>query len=909
MRRLVAGLRALLGRRQIERDLDDELRGYLDAAVEQNLAAGMSREDAIRAARIRIGSIEAAKDAVRDVGWESRLEGMWQDVRHACRGLRRSPGFATIAIVTLALGIGVNTAVFSVVNGLLLRALPVAAPEQLVLLSTRENIEEGYPAGWSYSIWDQIRQRRDGFDGAIAWTVFPQQFDLAQTGERQPADGLFVSWDFFEELGVPLLAGRGFTAAEDVLAAPDGRVAVISYGFWQRQFGGAADVVGRALSLNRVPVTIVGVTPPEFFGPEVGRAFDIALPIGAAPAILNEPGWAGPAGRSYLAVMLRLRSGQSIESASAMLRGMQRQIVEGAMPKNALWGSVQDDMMKNPFTLAAAAAGTSELRRQYSRSLVTVLIIAALVLLIACANIANLLLARSTAARHEFSVRLAIGAPRWRLVQQLLVESLVLSGLGAIAGLLIAGAGSRLLVAQLSTWFDRVVLDVSIDWRVLAFTAAVSVATALLFGTIPAIRTARFAPGAALKDSLADLRTRGRVVRLRGGLVAAQVGLSLVLLVAAGLFIRSFERLGAVPLGFDSDRVLVVDVNTSRAQVDATNRGTYFQNLADAVRTIPGVTQAAVSLNTPVNRGVTAVSDFTVPGGPDLPAAQRRVIVNLVTPGWFETYGMTVRAGRVIDAHDTANAAAVVVVNEAFVKRFLPGREAVGQVVVNAMPEPEKPPVPQTIVGVVANAVDQSLRYDVYPTLYQPLVQFTMPIPLIEFGLSVRAATGSPALLARGVSSALTAVDRNLAFSFHPLADQVSAARQQERLVAWLAAFFGSLALLLAALGLHGVTSYTIERRRTEIGIRVALGAQRRDVVGLALRQTILMTVLGVLAGVAAAAAVTHYLQALLFGVAPLDPITFIAAPALLIAVALCASYLPARRATTIDPMIALRCE
>jgi predicted permease len=908
MRRFFHGLRALLRRRELEQDLDDEIRAYVDAAVERNLASGMSQEEAVRAARLGVGSVAATKDAVRDVGWESKLESIWQDVRHALRGLRRSPGFAAVAILTLALGIGINTAIFSVVNSLLLRTLPVAEPESLALVSSRRAIEQGFPAGWNYAIWEQMQRQRE-FDGAIAWSVFLHRLDLARSGERQPVDGLFVSANFFQELGVPMLAGRPFVQAEDVLGAPDTRVAVISYGFWQRRFGGAADAIGQTLFVNRVPVTVVGVAPPAFLGPEVGRAFEIAIPIGAAPVVLSQPEWAGPAGRSYLAVMLRLRSGQSVESGTAILQGVQRQIIQAAMPEKGIWGPVQDDMMKDLFSLMPASAGTSELRRQYSQSLLTVLAIAMLVLLIACANVASLLLARSTAARRELSVRLALGAPRRRLIQQLLVESLVLSGFGAVAGLLLASWGSRWLVAQLSTWFERVVLDVSLDWRVLTFTATVSVVTALLFGTMPAVRASRLAPGAALKDSPAGGSGGGRVIRLRGGLVAAQVGLSLALLITAGLLIRSFERIVDRSLGFESERVLVVDVDTSRAPMNATNRGVFLQRLADAVRAVPGVTHAGVSLNTPVNRGVTAISDFSVVGGPELPRDERRAIVNLVTPGWFETYGMLPRTGRVIDSRDTAAGAPVAVVSEEFARRFFPNQEALGRSVVTDLPDPDKGPVPITIVGIVGDAVDQSLRSDPFPTVYQPLDQFTVPLPLVEFSLSVRAASGSPALLVPGVSAAVTAFDRNLAFGFNPLADQIRAARQQERLVAWLAGLFGGLALLLATIGLHGVTSYTVERRRTEIGIRMALGAQQRDVIDLAIRQTMLMTAGGVLLGFMLAAAVTRYLQALLFGITPLDPVSFTAAAALLVAVALVACYLPARRATSIDPMNALRRE
>jgi len=913
--RLIGGLRSLFFSRRVESDLDDELRAYLDAAVDQKSHAGLSRADALRAARVEMGSLQATKDAVRDAGWESRVESVWRDIRYALRGLRRSPGFAAVAILTLALGIGANTAIFGVVNGLILRALPVTAPERLAMLSTRSAVDEGFPAGWNYAVFDQIRLRKGAFGGAIAWTVFPERFDLAQGGETEPADGLFVSWDFFQELGVPALVGRTFASDESVFSS-ESQVAVLSYGFWQRRFGGAADVVGRTLMVNRVPVTIVGVTPPEFLGPEVGRAFELALPIGSAPALLNEETWAKPEGRSYLAVMLRLKPEQSLEETSGLLRGMQRQIIAAAMPPNALWGPVQDSLLKDPFVLTPASTGTSELRRQYSQRLTTVLVIAAIVLLIACANIANLLLARATARRHEWRVRLALGAPRWRLVQQTLAESLLLSGIGAMTGLLFAAWGSRALVAQLSTWFDRIVLDVSLDWRVMTFTAVAAIATAVLFGTVPAATVSRIAPGAAVKNSVARRGFGGGALRVRSGLVAAQVALSLVLLVAAGLFIRTFEQLAAVPLGFDSDRVLVVRVNASRAVTDSGNRPDLYQRLADALAAVPGVTHAAASLNTPVNRGVTMVADFFVPGGPALPQRDQRVIVNYVTPSWFETYGVALREGRVADGRDTVRTTPVAVVSEAFARRFFPKGQAVGSFLTDALPIPDRKDVPKTVIGVVGDAVDQSLRAEPFPTLYLPLAQF-MQHPaagesfmiLPEVSLSVRAASGSPALLARSVAAALTAVDRNLGFSFQPLSDQVSAARHQERLVAWLSGFFGALALLLAAIGLYGVTSYGVAQRRTEIGIRMALGAQRRDVVGLALRQTIFMTVGGVAVGLAVSAAVTRYIEAMLFGITPLDPITFIAAPAVLAAVVGLAALIPARRAATVDPMIVLRCE
>jgi predicted permease len=910
LRRAAVGLRALFRRGHVEQDLDEELREYFEAAIDRHVSAGMSREAAMRAARIELGSVTAVKQHVREAGWESRLDDLWQDARYGVRTLRKSPGFTVVAVLTLALAIGANTAIFSIVNGLMLRALPVTAPEQLALVSTRNSANDGFPAGWNMSMWEQIRQRASSLGRPLAWSVFSERLDLAAEGEADRVDGLFVSGNFFDELGVVPVIGRGFTTAEDNLGRVESRVAVISYGLWQRRFGGDGGVVGRSMLVNRIPVTIVGVAPPAFLGPEVGRAFDIALPIGSAPLILNDESWGGPVGRSYLAVVLRLAPGQSLDSAGAALRGMQRQMIEATLPPNGIWGENQDSQLKDPFVVVPAASGISELRRQYSRAVVTILVIATLVLLIACANIASLMGARGAARSRELSLRLALGAPRRRLIQQLLVESLILASFGAVLGLLVATQASDALVAQMSTWFDRVTLDVTLDWRVVSFTVMVTIATALLFGLAPAFRASWLTPVAALKDPVSSGDAGMMRFWSRGGLVAAQVALSLLLVITAGLFIRTFDRLLAVPLGFDSNRVLVVEVDGSRTASAPGARTGLYEQLASVVTGLPAVAQAGASLNTPANHGVTLVADYTAPGMPELPPMERRAIVNFVTPGWFHTYGLPIRAGRVISAHDTRQAPLIAVANEAFARRFFPGHEAVGGTIRDASGPPERAKELRTVVGVVGNALEQSPRNEAFPTLYLPLAQWPTFFPEpAQISVSVRARSGSPVALARGVAERLMTVDRNLSFTFRPLEDQIDAARHQERLIAWLSAFFGGLALVLAAIGLFGIASSTVVRRRTEIGIRMALGAQRRDVVRLALRQTILATAAGLAIGLAAAAMLTRSLEAMLFGITPLDPVTFVAAPGVLAVVALVACFLPARRATSIDPMVALRCE
>ena len=584
-----------------------------------------------------------------------------QDLRVAIRVLRAAPVVTGIAILSLALGIGANTAIFSLVNSLLLRTLPVPEPERLVIMTTDASAGRRNTDAWNYGLWEEIRRRAPQmFDGAVAWSEPGTQNRLSLStagGEPQPVDGAYVSGDFFTTLGVPALLGRTFTSADDVRGGgPDGPVAVISYGMWQRRFGGDANVIGTSIVIERIPFTIIGVTPPEFFGAEVGRTFDVALPLNANQLIRGKDSDIDR-GSVWLYIMVRLKPGQSAEAATSLLRSVQPQIREAVVPATlppeaqdpALRQLADQVFLKNPFTLVPASMGTSQLRRRYERPLLATLVIVGLVLLIACGNIANLLLARATARRHELSVRLALGATRWRLVRLLLVEALVLAGVGALAGLVFARWAGPMLVAQLSTSVTRVTLDLSLDWRVLAFTVAVTGATAVLFGIAPAFRARRVAPIDALKEqgrgALGDARTG-----LSGSLVVAQVALSMVLIVAAGLLVGTFERLATLPLGFDSERVLIVNVDVSRAPIDPANRIPFFHQLVAAVAAVPGVARAGGSMATPVG-GSSLLGFIDLPGAPPAQPEpgpvpfwnSRMTMLNQITPGWLATYGTAVR--------------------------------------------------------------------------------------------------------------------------------------------------------------------------------------------------------------------------------------------------------------------------
>jgi predicted permease len=817
------------------------------------------------------------------------------DLRDAWRALRRTPLVTAVAILSLALGIGANTAMFSIVDALILRSLPVPHAGRLAIVSHGQDF-----SSLTNPIWEALRERASLFNGAFAWGS--ARFNLARGGEVNPVDGLYVSGAMFDLLGVSAQLGRTILPTDDQRGGgSEGLVAVISDAYWRRRYGASPDVIGQGIALGQTAFTIVGVTPPSFFGPEVGRSFDVAVPLGAEAAVRGAESSLDRRSTWWLHVMVRLRPTQTLAQATAALRAVQPQVREATMPENYRQES-RDQYLTDPLQLHPAASGTSSLRREYRRPLLTLMAVAGLVLLIACGNIANLLLARATARRHELSVRQALGASRWRLARQLLAESVLLSVVGAAVGILFAVWGSRLLVAHLSTPSEPVVLALALDWRMFGFTALVAVTTALLFGTLPALRASRVRPMEAMREQGRGNSSDGRI-GLGGGLVVAQVALSLALVVGAGLFVRTFAALSSVQLGFDRDRILVVNLSVQRNATDSLRRADLFERVRQAARATPGVSQAAISVVTPVS-GSTWNDAVWVDGAPQLPEEQRLTNINLLSPDWFATYGTRLVAGRDLDESDRAGAPLVAVVNQTFATHFFGAQNPIGQMV-RRQGNAKDPDRVYQVVGLAEDAVYASLRDTVPPTMYLALAQ-NMEGPTFA-ALSVRSEQLQPAALSRPLVEAISRVDPGLSLTVRTLASQVETSLSQERLVALLSGFFGGLALLLAGLGLYGVTAYSVSRRRAELGIRMALGSAPAGVLRLVLQRVAALVAMGVAAGAALTWGLSRLVASLLYGLSPQDPLTFAGGATLLVAVGIAAGWIPAQRASRIDPATVLR--
>jgi putative ABC transport system permease protein len=880
-------------------DLREEIETHRSLRQDALERDGFRADDAAHASRRAIGNIPLAIEDSREVWAMRALDHTRQDVRDAVRGLRKSPGFALVTIATLALGIGANTALFSIFNSLIMRPLPVRDPGRLALLAD---------GSWSYPVWQEISARADNlFDGAFTWS--DQSFDLTQDGRPVPVDGAYVSGRFFDVLGVPAFRGRMLTQADDSPASQNGLVAVVSHRFWRQHFSGADDVVGRQLTVliqrQRFPLTVVGVMPPGFSGVDVGRMADVVLPFAAEPLLQGRDSALPAVGRSWLEIMVRLKPGQTIEHATAALRSVQSQIRDAVLPGLRASPAFAARYLTDPLTLSPAGAGASGLRRQFGTPLFAMVVAVGLVLLVACTNIASLLLARVLARRGELSVRLALGATRWRLARLLFLESVLVAMIGAALGLLFAKWGSALLVQQLGTWERTVSLDLALDWRVLVFTATLSCLCAISAGVAPMFALRSVAPGEALK-SAGRTMAGDRRFAVRGALVVAQIAVSFVLVIAAGLFLRTFASLNHLPLGFVPEPLVVIDVNLFASGIPPERRGARVERLRDAA-TVSGVRSVSVSQMRLLTGGGWFTNNRVAVGdGPMLPEDRRnRVWRNATTPGWFETMGIPLRGGRDFSDRDRIGSTPVAIVNEAFVRRYLSGQQPIGQTLrVDSEDGPR-----YEIVGVAADAVYTTPRDGMQPTMYVPLAQ-REPREWNSWRnvvLTIKAVSGQRALVERDVATALTQADPTLVFRSGTFDQMLVATMTQERLVAMLSGFFGALALLLAALGLYGIVVQAVNARRTEIGLRLALGAQPTGIVRLVFRRLGALIVAGLALGLAGSWWAARFVAPLLFQVEARDPMTFSGTAAVLVAVGVLAAWVPARRAARLDPATVLR--
>jgi|SRR5579871_860995 len=918
MRKLINLMRPR--RRRLEQGLERELRYHLDRRVTGLMMAGLNESEARRQAMIELGGIAQVQEEVRDTWWWRWLRDLGRDLRYSARTLLSSPGFTITAVLSLALGIGANTAVFTLIDAVLLKSLPVRHPQELVLL--RWVVPEGrFPLGqpwgnsWEehgrrvgtsfyYRTYQKIRNQATGrgrpLSTAIAFTDI-RDYNVLINGEAALAAAHLVSSDYFQALGIQPAVGRTFFESDDQLAAP--QVCVISDRYWKKRFGGDPSAVGKTIVVNGAPATIIGVTPPEFFGVQPGKAFDLALPLSAEPVVMHlDPQISpfSPEDPYWVLIMGRLNVHGSKRQARAVLDGIFKQAAgEFELPPKA----------RAPVTLASlelepGGLGISDLRRDFSRPLLILMAMVGLVLLIACVNVANLLLSRAAARQREIGIRLSIGASRGRLIRQLLTESVLLACMGGAVGCAMAWWGSRLLVTMMSRSGNPILLNLNPDLRLLGFTGATCLITGLLFGLAPAFRATRADVTPTLKGNTpVGLRHGGRPVSLAQTLIIAQAALSVVLMFGAALFVRTLGNLHNVNTGF-AHSLLLFGVDAYSAGYKGRALNDFYSRVQERVAALPGVVSATASFHLLLS-GAWRRDGITVAGYNPQPGERMKVYVMPAGPEFFKTMEIPLLLGRDFTKRDNEDAPKAAVVNDTFVKRYFGNRNPIGQRIGFG-----ENPFDMEIVGVAADAKYASLRDGTPATVYQPFRQANL-IRGMHFELRT---AGNPKSLIRDVRQVVASLDRNVPlYDVKTQDEQIGELLLQERLFAKLSAFFGLLSLALVCVGLFGVLAYAVARRTREIGIRMALGAKREAIVSMVLKETMFVVGAGLLLGISASFAAARFaasvISDLLYGIEPNDAISLLAATAALVAAAAFASFVPARRASRVDPMTAIRHE
>jgi len=888
-------------RHEAEADLNDELRFHLEKEIEQNVARGMSSEEARRQALVAFGGLQQTKEAVREVGWIHFFEIIFQDVCYTLRILRKSPMFSAVTIAVMTIGIGANSAIFSAIDSVLIKMLPIKEPEKLVLLRYRD-LRGRIQPGFSYPIFQQLRDENEVLSGvcAVAESLGTYEITLigpGTTGQSERARISRASGEYFQVLGINAILGRTLTP-EDNAVAGAGPVAVISYGYWKRRLGLNPSVLGKSFIVNHTAFTIVGVAPQGFFGETPGQSPDVWVPIAMADTLEGES-VVNSANILWLEILGRLKPGVTQRQAAARIEVLLQEATAALLGPKA--GSV-----RMAVEIVPASKGLDALRQRFSRPLQLLMGVVALILLIACVSVASLLAARATARQQEIATRVTLGASRQRLLQQLFTESLLLACAGGVLGLFFTWWTSRLLPILL---FDsRTSLDLALDRRVLSFTLLISIVTGILFGMAPALQLVRGNLARSLKDDRVGLRGPKLPFGLRKILILLQVALSLLLLVGAGLFVRSLRNLNDVDPGFNKENLLLVGLQPDPA-LRTDERRILYQELLDSVHALPGVRSSSVSVGAFSDSG-SNWSPMAVEGYTPVPGEYSSVAFDIVSPAFFETMGIPLLAGRDFRQQDDSTSPRVAIVNETFARHYFGNASPVGKHFALLRLDRD----PMEIIGVVKDAKYSSLREQprsfYYAAFRQPdRFDMTRAVRMLE----VRT-LADPLAMAGAVRSAVSSATAKLRVeNITTMTVQVEDSLRQERMLAQLFSAFGIFALLLACVGLYGIMSYAVTRRTNEIGIRMALGAERSAVLWMMLREAFLLVSVGIAMGIplamAGAKLASSFVSGLLFGLKANDPATIVIAASTMTAVGILAGYLPARRAANVDPLVAIRYE